>query len=372
MQEEKTMLGRFTRRRFLSSAAGVAGATVLGAAASATPALTERAEAAPARGQRTLNLICWAGYNDPLFVKPFERMYNCKVTGINPNTSDQMFAKWKASGGRTYDLISASGDVTRRLMRSRTLLEIDTAKLPNFNQLYPKFHFPEWNTMNGKRYGVSFTWGPDSLIYDLKTFATPPTSWGVLYDKRYKGKLSTADNPITIADVALYLGYQDCYNLTTAQLAQVKKTLQAQKPLLRLYWGASTDLENAFIHHEVVASNAWPLMTNDLRAAHFPVGETIPKEGATGWADTWMIAKDSPNVDLAYKWIDYMIGPQGQQGVIKVTGYSGASKAAVPHLTKAQVKDLHMGDLAYFDKLHMWTEPANYGDWVTLWNDVKG
>ena len=368
------MPGRFSRRRFIRGAAGVAGAAALAGANLDT--LDRVAEAARPHDQRTLSLICWAGYADPSFVKPFEKMYNCKVQYIYPNTSDEMFAKWIAGGGKTYDLVSASGDVTRRFIRSNTLLEIDAAtiakSIPNFKKLYPKFHFPAWNTANGKRYGISFTWGPDTLIYDMRTFPTAPTSWEVIYDKRYKGKLSTADNPITIADVALYLGYKDCYNLNNSQLAQIKKTLLAQKPLLRFYWGDSTTLENAFIHHEVVASNAWPLMTVDLRRQHFPIGETIPREGATGWSDTWMISKNSPNIELALEWINYMIGPQGQLGVINVTNYSGASTSAVPALGKARVHALHMDDLAYFDKLHMWTEPANYSEWVTIWNDVKG
>lgn len=85
-----------------------------------------------------------------------------------------------------------------------------------------------------------------------------------------------------------------------------------------------------------------------------------------------MISKNSPNVDLAMKWIDYMIGPQGQIGVINVTNYSGASRTAIPALGAARVKALHMDDLSFFDQLHMWAEPANYAQWVKIWNDVKG
>ena len=325
-----------------------------------------------ARGGATLNLICWEGYADPSFVKPFEQMYNCTVSATYAGSSDEMVAKWVAGHGNTYDLVSASGDATRRFIKSNTLLPIDVSRISNFEQLFPKFHTPAWNTVNGVHYGVSFTWGPDVLIYDTRVFKQAPTSWHVLYDPANKGKLSTADNPITIADVALYLGYKDCYNLTEAQLARVKATLIAQKPLLRKYWEGAGDLEDAFKHGEVVASNAWPLMTSDLRKAHFPIGETIPREGATGWADTWMISKNSPNVDLAMKWINYMIGPKGQLGVINVTNYSGASRTVLPLLSKAQIKALHMDNLSYFDQLHMWAEPANYGEWVQIWNDVKG
>jgi putative spermidine/putrescine transport system substrate-binding protein/spermidine/putrescine transport system substrate-binding protein len=361
------MPGRFSRRGFLTQAAGAAGALAAGASS-----LAAAADAAVARDQPTLTMICWEGYADPSFVKPFEKMFNCTVKATYAGSSNEMFAKWKAGGGNNYDLVSASGDVTRRFMRSGTVMEIDVDKVPNYPHLYPKFHTPAWNMAGGKHYGVSFTWGPDPLIYDRKAFSSPPQSWSILYDKLYKGKLSTADNPITIADVALYLGYKDCYNLNEAQLMQVKKTLLAQKPLLRLYWGQAADLENAFEHHEVVASNGWPLMTQDLKRAHFPVGETIPREGATGWADTWMISTSSPNVQLALSWINYMIGAQGQLGVINVTGYAGASTLAAPLLGKQRVHELKMDDLSYFDRLHMWTEPLNYAEWVTIWNDVKG
>lgn len=360
------------RRLFLKRmAATAAGVAATGVAPAGLAQAAGRA-AAPPRDTRTLTIICWQGYTDPSFVKPFEQMHNCKVAATYANTSSEMVAKWVAGHGNTYDLVSASGDATRRFMNSRTLLEIDVSKLRNFPLLYPKFHAPPWNTRNGIHYGVSFTWGPDVLIYDTRVFKTPPTSWRVLYDPAYKGKLSTADNAITIADVALYLGYKDCYNLSNEQLAKVKTTLLAQKPLLRKYWGSTADVEGGFQHGELVASNAWPLMTVDLRKAHFPIGETIPREGATGWADTWMISKNSPNVDLAMKWIDYMIGPQGQLGVINVTNYSGASTAAVKALGSARVKALHMDDFSYFDQLHMWSEPSNFADWVKIWNDVRG
>ena len=357
----------FSRRSFLARAAATgAGLATAGALPSAA------AHAARAGSGKTLTLLCWEGYADPSFVKPFERLHNCTVKATYAGSSDEMVAKWIASRGNTYDLVSASGDATRRFIKSGTLLPLDVAKLKNFDQLFPKFHTPAWNTVGGVHYGVSFTWGPDVLIYDTRVFKQPPTSWKVLYDPKYKGRLSTADNPITIADVALYLGIADCYNLNAGQLAKIKATLLAQKPLLRKYWGGAGDLEDAFKHGEVVASNAWPLMTNDLRKANYPVGETIPREGATGWADTWMIAKSSPNVDLAMLWIDYMIGPQGQQGVIDVTNYSGASRSVVGQLGAARVKSLHMDDLSFFDRLHMWTEPANFGEWVKVWNDVKG
>lgn len=360
------------RRSFLkragATAAGVAAASVTGGGLAEAAGRAAR----PAGDKPTLNILCWQGYTDPSFVKPFEHMYNCSVAHTYGNSSDDMVAKWIAGHGNTYDLVSASGDADRRFIHSRTLLPIDVSKLKNFELLYPTFHAPPWNTINGVHYGVSFVWGPNVLIYDTRVFKQTPTSWHVLYDPAYKHKLSIYDSPITIADVALYLGYKQPYNLNNTQLAKIKTVLQQQKPLLLKFWGSASDVEDAFQHGELVASSAWPLMTVDLRKAHFPIGETIPREGATGWADTWMISKNSPNVDLAMKWIDYMIGPQGQLGVINVTNYSGSSRSVVSALGPARVKALHMDDVHYFQQLHIWSEPANYADWTKVWIDVRG
>ncbi|HXT34584.1 MAG TPA: ABC transporter substrate-binding protein [Chloroflexota bacterium] len=366
------MPSSLNRRSFLKHMGAAAGA--VGAAGITGGAVAEAASrpAQRASSQATLNILCWEGYTDPSFVGPFEKMYNCTVTHTYAGSSDEMVAKWIAGHGNTYDLVSASGDADRRFIHSRTLLPIDVSKLKNFNQLYPKFHAPPWNTVNGIHYGVSFVWGANVLIYDTRKFKQAPASWEVLYDHKYKNEVSIYDSAITIADVALYLGWKDCYNLNNSQLAKIKTVLQQQKPLLRKYWAGAGDVEDAFQHGELVASSAWPLMTNDLRKAHFPIGETVPREGATGWADTWMISKSSPNVDLAMKWIDYMIGPQGQLGVINVTAYSGSSRAVVPALGPARVKALHMDDQAYFDQLHIWSEPVNYADWVKVWTDVRG
>jgi spermidine/putrescine-binding protein len=169
------MPGPLSRRTFLTrSVAAAAGATLAGSAGLAEAA---RRDAAPARSGGNLSLICWEGYADPSFVKPFEQRYNCTVTATYAGSSDEMVAKWIAGHGNTYDLVSASGDATRRFINSKTLLPVDVSKLKNFEQLFPKFHTPPWNTVNGTHYGVSFTWGPDVLLYSTRVFKRAPTSW---------------------------------------------------------------------------------------------------------------------------------------------------------------------------------------------------
>ncbi len=41
-----------------------------------------------------------------------------------------------------------------------------------------------------------------------------------------------------------------------------------------------------------------------------PVEAVLPKEGSTGWSDTWMISSQAKNPNCAYLWLDYIISPE--------------------------------------------------------------
>ena len=251
-------------------------------------------------------------------VKAFQKQTGCTVKSTYAGSSDEMFAKFRGGGGTGYDLVSASGDASLRFIQSGAVAAVDLSRLKNWKNLAPQLQGPPHNTVNGKHYGISFMWGPDVLIYNTKVFKKAPTSWSVLYSKKYSGKISVPDNAIQIADVAVYLGYKHPYNLSSAQLARVKSVLQAQRPLIRKYWGSAGDFTNLFKSGEIVAGAAWPLMTVQLRAAHASVGETIPREGATGWADTWMLNVRARHPNCAYAWMNYATSPAVQKQVVAV------------------------------------------------------
>ena len=153
--------------------------------------------------------------------------------------------------------------------------------------------------MDGKNYGISFMWGANVLIYNADKIKTPPDSWAVLYDPKYKGKITVPDNPIQIADPALqFFGAENPYAIDQATLDKVKGKLKQQRPLVRKYWVLATDFEELFKSGDATIGAGWPLMTNDLKKAGMNVKEVIPKEGVTGWSDSWMISKQGQASDL--------------------------------------------------------------------------
>ncbi|KAM3098643.1 ABC transporter substrate-binding protein [Phormidesmis sp. 146-12] len=318
-----------------------------------------------------LSAIVWEGYTDSSFTKEFAEKTGCTIKATYAGSSDEMFAKFRTGKGRTYDLISASGDITQRLYKAGLVQAIDTAKLQNYSTVFDSFQGGKWNTFDGKPYGVTFAWGPNVLLYNTEKVKSAPQSWDVLFDPKYAGKISLPDNPMTIADVALWLGKDDPYNLTDADLADVKAKLLELRPNVRKFWTTAGELANLFQSGEIVLAHAWPLTYTQLKSEGFPIASVTPKGKLTGWTDSWMISKNSRNSDAAYQWVDFILSEDGQKGVMDVTGYSGATELGVKAVGAKRAKELFMDDLSLHQQIKMWQNVPNYDRWVQVWNEIR-
>ncbi|MEA2155148.1 MAG: putative spermidine/putrescine transport system substrate-binding protein [Solirubrobacteraceae bacterium] len=327
-------------------------------------------------GEGRLNIVNWEGYADSSYVKGFEKQTGCKVNSVPAGTSDEMFTKFRTGGGGQYDLVSPSGDASLRLIKSGAVAPLDKSKLTNFQDLAPQLQSPAFNTVDGKNYGISFMWGADVLIYNADKIKTPPDSWAVLYDPRYKGKITVPDNPIQIADPALqFLGADNPFAIDQATLDKAKAKLLQQRPLVRKYWVLASDFEQLFKSGDAILGAGWPLMTNDLRKAGLNVREVLPKEGVTGWSDSWMISAKAKHPVCAYKYMNYVTSPKVQAKVADVTAYSPANTKTCAVVGKARCNQLHITDTKYYDTIKYWetpTAPTNYRQWTDTWAEVRG
>src|SRR3979409_2192078 len=268
--------------------------------------------------EESLSLLVWEGYSDDSFLRAFEESHHCKVVASFMGSSDELVAKLRGGSASNYDVISPSSDVATSLVRAGLAAPLDLAKIPSYNQLPARLRDSPLVKTNGKTYGVPFVWGPNPLLYDTTAFAKAPDSWSILWDARYKGKVSLWDELSSLYLAAQVLGYDkpdpnQLYNLSDAQLEAVKKKLIELKPNIRKYWSHGGELTNLFQNHEVIAAMGWPLMTNQLRKVNFPIGETIPKENTTGWIDHLMITAASPRKELAQQFLEYMVEAQTQK-----------------------------------------------------------
>lgn len=325
----------------------------------------------------SLTLLVWEGYADPSFLHAFEESHNCKVSASYMGSSDELVAKLRGGSASNYDVISPSSDVATMIVASNLAASLDLSKLPSYSQLSDRLRSLPLVRLNDKVYGVPFTWGPNPLLYDTKAFPVAPDSWAALWDPKLKGKVSVWDELSTLYMAAQILGYDKpdpnhLYNLSDAELENVKKKLLELKPNIRKIWTTGGELTNLFENHEVVAAMGWPLMTNQLRKVNFPIGEIIPKENTTGWIDHLMITAASEHKELATQFLEYMIEAKTQKAVTDVTGYGPANPQAGQFMTEEQRKSQHLDNAdQYMTRIYFWQQVPRRDKYNEIWNEVK-
>lgn len=288
---------------------------------------------AAGKSEGSLDILAWPGYiergqNDKLYdwVTPFEEKTGCKVQVKTAGSSDEMVAIMNQGG---VDLVTASGDASLRLVAGKKVQPIDIARIPSYEKINPALKNAPWHTVAGTHYGVPFQWGPNVLMYNTSVFAQAPTSWNVVFEpmdlpdgKPNKGRIQAFDGPIYMADAALYLmskrpelGIKDPYELSEAQYAQVLALLRQQKQLVHRYWHDAALQMQDFTNEGVVASSSWPYQVKGLKSAKQPIASVMPKEGATGWADSTMLHADAKHPNCAYLWMEWSLNPKVQGDV---------------------------------------------------------
>ncbi|HHS9876733.1 putative ABC transporter substrate-binding protein YdcS [Klebsiella aerogenes] len=331
------------------------------------------------KGEGRLDIIAWPGYiergqtdKNYDWVSQFEKESGCQVNVKTAATSDEMVSLM-AKGG--YDLVTASGDASLRLIMGKRVQAINTALIPNWKTLDPRVAKGAWFNVGDKVYGTPYQWGPNLLMYNTKTFPTPPDSWKVVFVKQdlpdgksNQGRVQAYDGPIYIADAALFvkatqpqLGINDPYELTETQYQAVLKVLQDQHPLVHRYWHDATVQMSDFKNEGVVASGSWPYQANGLKGEGQPVATVFPKEGVTGWSDTTMLHSEAKHPVCAYKWMSWSLTPKVQGDVAAWFG----SLPVVPQGCKASTllgdKGCETNGYNQFDKIAFWKTPIAQG-----------
>jgi putative spermidine/putrescine transport system substrate-binding protein len=344
-------------------------------------------------GEGALNLIAWEGYTQPEWVKPFEAQTGCKVHAKYAGSSDEMVTLMRQSGGE-YDMVSASGDASLRLIRGGEVQPMNVALVPQWKNFIPQLQSPPHNTVDGKHYGISLQWGPNILLYNTKSVKPAPTSWASIYTPQYKGEITVPNNPIQIADAALYLsktdpslGITDPYELTEAQLNAAVKLLKEQRPLIKKYWALASDEIELFKSGDAVIGAAWPYQQSTLEADKAPVKSLIPVQGATGWADTWMLSSHAKHPNCAYKWVNWVSNPKIQAEQAISYGETPANTKACAYMeqiSKGSCVVYHANaPSAYFNSIKFWKTPVSecgngqsdcmdYSAWQQKWTEITG
>ncbi|MEK6276440.1 MAG: ABC transporter substrate-binding protein [Actinomycetota bacterium] len=365
------------------------------------------------KGEGKLNLIAWVGYaedgsTDPAvdWVTPFENQTGCQVSVKTAGTSDEMVDLMRTG---QYDGVSASGNASPRLVEGNDVDPVNVDLVPNYGTVFADIKDQPYNTFDGTHYGIPHGRGANLLMWNENDVKPAPDSWDVILDPKkaadYKGKISVYDDPIYIADAALYLkehqpdlGIENPYELNEEQFNAAIDLLKEQNPNVGEYWHDAATQISSFTNGDVEVGTTWQyqyftLLADDQPVASNPASTFVPKEGATGWSDTWMLSSSAKHPNCMYRWMNHIISPKVNAEVAEWFGEAPAqSKACAETSDPKFCANYHADDPGFWEGVYYWNTPVtdctvtdqraheggsggdckDYNAWIKAWTEVKG
>ncbi len=390
------------RSRILAGAAIAAAATLVLAGCSSSdsggsdglaidvPDIPTMQEKGEFEGQ--VNIVAWSGFVEPAWSDEFTEQTGCVVNRKVAGTSDEMVQLMQSGD---YDLVSASGDASLRLIVGGDVQPLNLEFIPNFgDDIVEGMKGQIYDTLNGKSYGVPIGRGANILQYNSEVVTEAPTSWNVAWeaDSPYAGKIIAYDAPIYIADAAIYLmstqpdlGIKNPYALDQTQLDAAIALLQEQNKIVSEYWADPAAQITSFVGGTTDLGTSWEVLRKLTEDEKFK--SVLPKEGSTGWSDAWMLATESANPNCAYEWMNYTSSPEVNGAIAMNFGMAPANAAfcELNDEAKAHCDYYNATDEEYFKNVWFWTTPieqcidgrtdvtcTNFQQWTDAWAKVKG
>jgi putative spermidine/putrescine transport system substrate-binding protein len=350
------------------------------------------------KGEGELNLISWAGYVEPEWVKPFEAKTGCKVNDKEAGTSDEMVELMRTG---QYDGVSASGNATARLVDGGDVSPVNVSLVPNYKTIFPDLKNQPYNTFEGVHYGIPHGRGANLLMWNSGVVKPAPDSWEVTLNPKvaakYKGKISQYDDPMSIAEGAVYLKYhepklgiENPYELNEEQFEAAVNLMKEQRANVGEYWSDTAKQIQAFGAGDNEVGTTWQYQYFALKAEGKPMAASpasqgfLPKEGATGWSDTWMISSKAQHPNCMYMWMNWIVSPKVNAEVAEFFGEAPAQSLAC---NETKEKDFcakyHADNPGFWKRVYYWETPVSecgngeedckdYNEWVQAWTAIKG
>ncbi len=352
-------------------------------------------------GEGKVSVLAWPGYvedgttsPDVDWVSSFEDETGCEVTVDTFGTSDEAFTLFQTNPTR-FDVISASGDATLRLVAGGFVQPVNTELIPSYAEIFADLKDKDYNTVDGVHYGVPHGRGANVLMWRTDEVTTPPTKWAELFDPAspYAGKFSVYDAPIYIADAAVVLmksrpelNITNPYSLDQTQFDAAVALLNAQKPAVGEYWGDYTKQIDSFTNGNTVIGTSWQVIANVLQGADVPVEVVKPEEGATGWSDTWMINSKTKVPNCAYRFVNHITSAPVNIQIAEYFGEApGNSKSCALASNPDHCDIFHAEETDYWTDVWYWTTPTakcldgrtnvtcmDFAKWVEAWTAIRG
>ena len=316
-----------------------------------------RVQSVQQENNSVLRVVGWDVYADSVSkdktigYKKFEKQYGVTIEFTPLSNLDDIIAATESN--INYDVIIISNEGIHILSQMGLTIPLELKKLSNFQDLYPSLKSNKRIEFNHQITAIPWAWGPTGLLYDTK-LVSEPDSWKILWDEKYQGKISLWDDVSMIWTTALTLGHKNIYNLTSKQLSEVKQKLLELNNQVHDYYSGGIQAEEYINQGAVCILNSWYDPSVRLRKQGNEFKMVIPKEGAVGMFDSYLISARSENNKLAHQYINFQISPDIQKEMFRVTGLIPANKKTKNILDKEEIKSFPLDEEHYFKQMILW------------------
>lgn len=277
-----------------------------------------------------LNVYNWGEYIDDEevdVVSEFERLTGCDVNYTTFESNENMYSKL-SGGGVSYDIIIPSDYMVERLISEDMLLPLDYKNIPNFDKY---FDYEKYGNLieNGiEDYGVIYNVGTTILIYNKNFVKEQPTSWKVLWDEQYQGKVLMFNNPRDSFAIAQFILGQSINTTEKEDWDKAAQLLMEQRKTVKPEYV----MDEVFIKME---SGEYAFATYyagdyELMVENNPdLGFALPEEGVNTFYDAMCIPSASQNKKGAEAFINFMLEPEIALANAEYIYYATPNKAVL-------------------------------------------
>ncbi len=273
--------------------------------------------------KKHLNLYTWSAYVSPEILKDFETETGIQVNYDTYDTNQVLLEKLR-SGVVEYDVIVPTNWLITSLVQLQLIEKLDSSRLPNKKHLMQQFRNPPYDSNN--QHSIPLIWGTNGIGYNKAKVTEPVESWSILWNSKYKDRISMLDNA---GDCFLAALKWKGYSLNSAdlqQLSEAKELLFQQKPLVKIY--NSSNFDELLLGGDIWLAYGYSGQIAKAMDQNRDIGFVVPKEGSLVWIDTLAIPKSAPHIDEAYQFLNFCLRPEIAARITNNTGYATANEPA--------------------------------------------
>ncbi len=315
----------------------------------------------------------WGEYIDLDTITMFEEETGIKVIYDEFETNEIMYPKIEA-GASQYDVVCPSDYMIQKMIDNDLLAELDLSKMPNATENIGEQYWEQSRQFDAEnKYSVPYCWGTVGILYNKTMVDEPITSWSVLWDEKYKDNILMQDSVRDAFMVALKLNGYSMNSVNETELETAKQALIEQKPLVQAY--VIDQVRDKMIGGEAAIGVIYSGEAIYTQRENPDLEYVIPEEGTNIWIDSWVVPKNAPNMENAYKFIDFMCRPEIALKNFEYITYSTPNEAAQALIEDDDIRNSSIAfpDLSQYSSLETYSYLGEEGDelYNALWKEVK-